>query len=406
MAIGAVVLVGAGVALLIKAARNRGTSTSGGAAPGGANPYTQKLLVDSTLLAVNPATTDSLAAKKVRDGLALRPIQNAAVSALLSAASSIATTFGVAILTVMVSNPYTFIIAAIIAIIVSLVVLGALKDARGRFRLKMQMVAGDCRRLNAYELSTVGSWLKQMGVSYTVTNVTDYRQDVYYTIDRDKMVSHADRYAIINVTALSTKDWISLQVLARLASLDYFQRIGTLMGYMSAYWWDGPPAVMPYIRPWATAQFPYLWTLYPLIGDSTPVADDLDADKPTILTASRVFANPTDAMGFWSQTPVYAQVQLNNHWMAIMTALGVTKFDEADFPAGSEPAYAAKVYRTLGLSFAADRISLEAGSTKYNFDIDYWGRTTIVDVAAVRRGQNGSVAILNDSGHFVSTQLK
>ncbi len=397
MAGGFLVVGGAALALLALARRKSATTTT----------ETPRLpSVDSALLTTNAATQGTIATRRLQERLTTDAVAKAVGTAALTVVGAVMSIPGVmnAVLNglstaiqAVFAGSFTAFLAVfaivLIACIVATSIMQGIKDALTRFRAAMAAFGGSFNSLNQWELGTAKAWLQQLGVGFTVTNAEDFDFTVTRQVEKQYYTTRYKRYGLL-VTAMPADQWRMFQIIVRLGAIDYFQRVGRIMNRAYMTWSSrdtGPDLFsIPDIRiPWMATKIDYVWGSFPLLADSAPRETDNVAAK---ITASQTIDTYQAAMAMALQSPTFRQMQLNNHFQAIMAGVALTRYDEWEPNPPNHPlGYAWLLYNRLGLTESGDHVMVDTKSGTFVFDSNYWGRTIVVDIAGVKVGRDGSV---------------
>lgn len=434
MAAGPFIFAAAALAL---AAAARSRKRSGGVNL--TNTLLDRVRVDQSLLNVNPAAALTTAlAKRTQDDQRILKTSSSIVGSILQATLSIATAAtGVGILelayTVLTTIMADATLAAlsIVAIVIAIFVVvgnivGRLKNESLRIKTAIAATGGTFYTVNTWEWKSASAWLTQMKIPFkTVDGIKDTRLDTtFYDDSGVKYTSHHDRVAIVPTLASATSpgfgitsaDWLQLQLLIRCASLDYFTRVGRMLNFVGVnlkspaipYGAEAPPYIpvpqgappAPDPKAYAGSYFeknvlPAVWADLQLVGDATS-HDESNINDPLAkgVVAAQAGAY-SDVKSQFAATRTWAQVALNNHFMAILGALSVYKVDprSVDWGVPSQVAqYTAHIYWGAGLRPEYDHCYPEGGVIK--FSAEYYGLFTVLDVRAFKTGGGGAITMI------------
>lgn len=409
-------VIGGGIALFIKALRDRAAArtvpppTRGALLPG----------VDLGVVHSNLATTDTWGARGIRQAQATGAVALAVLGTIGSIALTVASaigwtavfnTIGTVLQTIFSTSFSAFLgifVIFIIAIIVAGNIFGALKGEQSRWSMRLNSLTGSYYQLNQWEFASIKGWLDAMKVPYTIEAFTDYRFDVKFYADSQWFVRHWQRYAVTNVQ-MDPKQWQALQLLARVGAIDYFQRAGHVVGMISVRWktgrtWWGPNlaenlAVINDASSWVAVNHTALWDEFPLIS-GLGVAQASPSE--TVASAPKsIMATYSEAVGQMNGTPIIMQIQRNNHWCSIMAGISMVKYDEDPFLDDNPDRYGLALYERMGLSVEKDHVGY-GGNGFFTFDQNYWGWKIVVNIMAVKAGDPlQSIVVVDGDGNVL-----
>lgn len=456
MAGGKLLFGAAAVALAVAArARSRAAQFQTGLPPG-TTPGTGIRVDPFAVLAASgtPAGVNSATLNVVREDAKKAALTKTALEVVKVTGSIISSVTGTGMMNVLVAvfqnlgTGFTAVVSiigvAIAVLVIASGIFNQFNEERTRMRMALMAVSGGLYTVNTWEFRTVEMWLKQMNVVYSVTSVADHRLDTEFYADRQMFKRSYNRYALVNVKMDPTA-WVQMQLLARCAVIDYLRRVGFFTYYYGINWGSPlgsesppPPLPPPPVNTWVdsaivTTSFtgsdgrtyyrgsdgktydspqmnvPHvLWNEFPMIGDATPNPLVPAGYGSTAITAPAFYtpaktgaANYAAAVSSLGAHPIWKQLALNNHLQSIMTVLMLCRLDPRTVQDILWPTYAKHMVLALGMRPERDFVTWQ--DSKIVFDINYWGNTVIVDIAAIKQGRANAVMVIGPDGRQIST---